>query len=61
MAAPIAVQGAEQALPLDHLAQPRQHRRRRFFLHQLRVIDFASCVSQQHDQVNAGPETSDGG
>ena len=51
MAAPIAVQGAERALALDHSPQPRQHRHRRFFFHQLRVINLAAGVVQNHDQV----------
>src|SRR3974390_2858731 len=51
MAAPIAVQRAEQALALDHFAQSRHHRRRRFFLHQLPVVDLAGGVVQNHQQV----------
>ena len=48
---PVAVQGAEQALRFDHLAQAGHHRPRRFLLHQLRVVDLAGGVVQNHDQV----------
>ena len=51
MAAPIAVQGAEHAFALDHFLQPRHHRQRRFFFHQLRVVDLAGGIVQNHDQV----------
>ena len=51
MAAPVAVQGAEQALALDHLPQRRHDRGRRFFLHQLRIVDLAAGIIQNHDQV----------
>ena len=51
MASPIAVQRAEHALALDHLPQSCHHRRRRFLLHQLRVIDLAGGVVQNHDQI----------
>src|SRR5207244_780130 len=51
VAAAIAVQGAEQALALDHRAQRCHHRCRRFFLHQLRVVDLAGGVVQDDDQV----------
>src|SRR5450759_616509 len=48
---PVAVQGAEQALGFDHLAQAGHHRSRRFFLHQLRVVNLTGGVVQNHDQV----------
>src|SRR5260370_2018271 len=51
MAAPIAVQRAESAFALDHFLQSRHHCRRRFLFHQLRVIDLARGVLQNHDQV----------
>ena len=51
MAAPIAVQGAEHTFALDHFPQPRHHRQRRFLFHQLRVINLAGGVVQNHDQV----------
>src|SRR5258708_5401341 len=51
MAAPIAVQRAEYAFALDHFLQSRHHCRRRFLFHQLRVIDLARGVVQNHDQV----------
>src|SRR5674476_679816 len=51
MAPPVAVQGAEQTLVFDHLAQAGHHRPRRFFLHQLRVVDLAGGVVQNYDQV----------
>src|SRR5437660_2842730 len=51
MAAPVAVQGAEHTLVLDHFLQSRHHRHRRFFFHQLRIVDRAGGVVQNHDQV----------
>ena len=51
MAAPVAVQGAEQLLAPDHLPQRRHHRGRRFFLHQLRIVDLAAGIIQDDDQV----------
>src|ERR1019366_5066225 len=38
-------------LALDDFPQPGHHRRRRFLLHQLRVIDLAAGIIQNHDQV----------
>jgi len=49
MAAAIAVQGAEQAFPLDHFPERRHHCQRRFLFHQLRVIDLAGSIVQNHD------------
>ncbi len=51
VAPPVAVQGAEQPLGFDHFPQPRHHRPGRFLLHQLRVVDLAGGVVQDHDQV----------
>src|SRR5712671_5872781 len=51
MAPPIAVQCAEHALALDHFLQSRHHRQRRFFFHQLGVIDLAAGIVENHDQV----------
>src|SRR5713226_9448625 len=51
MAAPVAVQGAEHTFPLNHFFQPRHHRQGRFFFHQLRVIDLAAGIIQNHNQV----------
>src|SRR5215471_15179358 len=51
MAAPIAVQSAEQALALDYLAQRRQYRDTRLFFHQLRVVDLAAGIVEDHHQV----------
>src|SRR5437016_6465861 len=51
MAAAVAIQGAKHALPRDHCLQPRHHRQRGFFFHQLRVIDLAGGVVENHQQV----------
>ena len=51
MAPPIAVQRAKQPLLFDHLPQARHHRQRRFLLDQLRVVDLAGRIVQNHDQV----------
>src|SRR5437660_668919 len=51
MAAPVAVQRAEHAFAFDHFLQPCHHRHRRLFLHQLRVINLAGGIVQNHDQV----------
>ena len=51
MTASIRVQGAEQPLALDDFSQRGHHWNRRFFFHQLGVIDFAGGVVQNHDQV----------
>src|SRR2546423_9192140 len=51
MAAPVAVQGAENALALDPSLESRHHRQRRFFLGQLRVVNLAGSIVQDHDQV----------
>lgn len=50
MALPVAVQGAEHSLALDHLLQSS-----------LRVMDLAGGVVQNHDQAvtNVRPETTD--
>ncbi len=52
MASPVRVQGAEQPLALDHLPHRRHDRGRRFLLHQLRIIDLAGGVIENHDQVS---------
>jgi len=49
--ATVAVKRAEQTPRCDHRAQPSHHRARRFLLHQLRVVDLAGGVVQNHDQV----------
>jgi hypothetical protein len=49
--ATIAVQRAEQSFALDHRPQAGHHRPRRFFLHQLGVVDLAIGVVENHDQV----------
>ena len=51
MAAAVAIQGAKHALPRDHFLQPRHHRQRGFFFHQLRVIDLAGGIVENHQQV----------
>ena len=51
VASPVAVQGTEQTLGFDHLAQTCHHRSRRFLLHQLGVVDLTGGVVQNHDQV----------
>jgi hypothetical protein len=51
MAATIAVQGAEQPLAFQHFPQPRHYRQRRFFLHQLRIVDLTGGIIQNDDQV----------
>src|SRR6201993_3975885 len=51
MASPIAVQRAEHAFALDHFPQSGHHRRRRFLLHQLGVVNLARGIVQNHDQV----------
>ncbi len=42
---------AEDAFAFDDLAQRGHHRGRRFLLDQLRVVDLAGGVVQDHDQV----------
>ncbi len=44
MAAAIAVQGAEQTVFRDDRSQSGHHRRRRFLLHQLRMVDLAGGI-----------------
>ena len=51
VAATVAVQRTEQALGLNHFAQARHDRSRRFFLHQLRVVDLTGGIIENHDQV----------
>src|SRR5215472_7093501 len=51
MAAAIAVQSTENALALDDFLQPRHHRERRFFLGELRVVNLAGGIVQDHNQV----------
>src|SRR5207244_1582454 len=51
MAASVAIQGAKYPLALDDFFQSRHHRDRRFFFHQLRVIDLAAGIIQNDDQV----------
>jgi hypothetical protein len=51
MAAPIAIQRAEGSFALDYLFQPRHHRQRRFFFRELRVVDLAGGIIQDHNQV----------
>src|SRR6204780_2755836 len=51
MAAPVAIQGAEQSLPFDHFAQSAHPRLRRFLLHQLRVVNLTGGIIQNHDQI----------
>jgi len=38
-------------LGLDHFPQAHHHRPGQFFLHQLRVVDLAGRIIQNHDQV----------
>jgi hypothetical protein len=49
--APIAVERAEQAFAFDHLAHRCHHRARGFLLHQLRVVNLAGGVVQNHEQA----------
>jgi hypothetical protein len=51
MAAAIAVQSTEHSLVLDDLLQFRHHRQARFLLRQLRVIDLAGGIVEDHNQV----------
>ena len=51
MAAAIAVQRAEQTFALDYFAQGNHHRAGGFFFHQLRVVDLARGVVQDHQQI----------
>src|SRR5437588_9284118 len=51
MAAAIAVKGAEYAFALDYFLQPSHHGHGRFLLRELRVIDLAGGIVQNHDQV----------
>jgi hypothetical protein len=51
MTAAIAVQSAKNTLAFDHFLQPSHHRQRGFFLAQLRVVDLAGGIIQDHDQV----------
>src|SRR5438270_865124 len=51
MAGAIAVKRAKHALLLNHFSQRCQHRRGRFLLDQLRVIDLTSSVVHDHQQV----------
>jgi hypothetical protein len=51
MAPPITVERAEQSLAFDHRSQALHHRPGGFLLHQLRVVDLAGGVIQNHDQV----------
>src|ERR1700756_1843518 len=55
MTGPIAVQGAEYALLLDHLPHRRHQRARTLFIYQLRVIDLAGSVVQDGDQIVVPP------
>jgi hypothetical protein len=43
--------GDGECLVFDHFLQPCQHRNARFLLHQLRVVDLAVGVIQNHQQV----------
>ena len=47
----ITVQRAEQTPAFDHFPQPRHHRPRGFFLHQLRIVNPVSGIVQDHNQV----------
>jgi len=51
VAAAIAIEGAEQALLLDHLLQRCHDRSRRFFFDQLRIVDLAGGVVEKDNQV----------
>src|SRR5882762_9866785 len=51
MTAPVAIQGAKYPLLLNHCLQSRHHRDRRFFFHQLGVVDLAAGIVQDDDQV----------
>src|SRR5882672_49848 len=51
MTAPVAIQGAKYPLLLNHFFQSRHHRDRRFFFHQLGVVDLAAGIVQDDDQV----------
>jgi hypothetical protein len=47
----ITVERTEQPFVLDHFTQTCHHGPHRFFLYQLRVVDLASGIVQDHDQV----------
>ena len=49
----VAVDTAAQALLLDHLPQSSHHGSRRFFFHQLGVIDLAGRVIEHGQQIVA--------
>src|SRR5258705_13852151 len=51
MTAPVAIQGTKYPLLLDQFLQSRHHRDRRFFFHQLGVVDLAAGIVQDDDQV----------
>src|SRR5271170_1800730 len=51
MAAPVAIQGAEQSLLLEPLSPSGHHCLRRFLLHHLRVVNLTGAIIQNHDQI----------
>ena len=51
MAATIAVQGAEQALALDHFLQGCHHGQGRLLFHQLGVVDLTAGIVENDQQV----------
>ena len=51
MGSAVGIERAEQPLPFDHRPQPGHHRGRCFFFGQLRIVDLAGGVVQDHDQV----------
>ena len=51
MGSTVGIERAEQPLLFDHCPQPGHHCRGRPFLGQLRIVDLAGGVVQDHDQV----------
>jgi len=51
MTRPITIQSAKYPFLLDHSTQSRHHRSRGFFLDQLRIVDFAGGIIQDHNPV----------
>ena len=51
MAGAIAIKRAKHSLLLNHLPQRGQHCGRRFFFHQLRIIDLTGGIVEDDDQI----------
>src|SRR6267378_5854887 len=53
MASPIAVERTESAFSFDDFPQSGHHRGGRFFFHQLRVVDLAGGIVENHQQIES--------